>query len=258
MAGELENFLAEYDDATSDVLGSKSATVDTNLERWFEVLDERLAISKITNDLEHRVDFKDWYAKEQARNTGVGGDLHWPSGRENRLAMQLLSFRAMRREEPDLLNFHSQFMASSSNRLDDIVYEVLSQVFSPMARDLRKYIERAYDRVSDVELMAAPASDRAVPITHNSDYAEAIEQLDRLEELILTTNDFPDVEDRDQRAAEISAMRRLLNATRVRVDALISLCYWGLKYVAKKFADVTIGKIASAVLTLIGKITGLW
>lgn len=254
-----EHFLIQYDNATNDILNSKSATIETNLERWFEMLDESHAIAKIVHDLERRGDFKDWYKKETARNTGMGGDLHWPSGRETRLAMQLLVFRAMRRQEPDLLNFHLQFMASSSNRMNDIVYEVVSQIFSPMARDLRRHIERGYDPISDIERMTAPASDRVVLVTHNSaDYAEAIKQLDKLEELIRTTNDYPDLEDRDQRAAEISATRRLFNSARVRVDALVSLSYRTLKYLAKKFADVTIGKAAAGVLNLIGKITGLW
>jgi hypothetical protein len=82
--------------------------------------------------------------------------------------------------------------------------------------------------------------------------------LSRLEELILKANDFPDVEERDQRAAEVSAMRRLLQAARVRVDAFISLCYRGLLYVAKKYADVAIGLSAVAVFGLLGRLTGLW
>lgn len=257
--GRLSRFLNEYDDATSDVVTSRAATIDTNLERWFEVLEDDPVVLKIIQELERRVDFQNWYEKETARNTGMGGDLRWPSGRENRIAMQILAFRAMQQEKPDLLNFHHEFMASSSNQLDTIVYDVTSQVFQPMARDLRKHIERVYDSEIGVEEFAIPASDRTVTIAHNSeDHAVVIEQLDQLEELISTANDFSNVEERDQCAAETSATRRLLNSARVRVDALISLCYRGLLYIAKKYADVAIGLIAASTLALIGKLTGLW
>lgn len=108
--------------------------------------------------------------------------------------------------------------------------------------------------------VSVPAADRIVSINHNStDYAEAVEQLDRLEELIKVQNDYPDSDDdRERQIAEIGATKRIIGAHYARAKVLLSLVYDGLSYLAKKFADIAIGKAATTALGLLGKITGLW
>jgi hypothetical protein len=262
-ATEIELFLDEYGDATNDVASSSSATIDTNLDRWFDVLNDSPEVSKIIADLESRVNFSDWYEKEAARNTGMGGDLRWPSGKENRIAMQVLAFRAMRAEKPDLLNFHHQFMNSSSHQMDTIVYEVVSQIFNPMARDLQKYLVTALakptaDPPSQGQDFSVPASDRAVPLDHNNpDYVIATRDLEIFEEAVRGSNDL-EIDDKEQRLAELGAMRLLLHATKARADVLISLVHKGLLYFAKTFADKAVGALALGLIALLGRLTGLW
>jgi hypothetical protein len=95
------------------------------------------------------------------------------------------------------------------------------------------------------ESFEIPASDRVVRLDHNSaPYTEAMEALDKLEHTLKTANDFDNVEERDQLLAEVSAGKRLLQATLVRVRAVTEVLGTGLKYMAKKFVDGGIGKAA--------------
>jgi hypothetical protein len=81
---QLEYFLSEYDDATNDALNSKSATIETNLERWFEILDETPAIALIVNQLENRVDFRQtwpgFFGCSRCDNDGLPFPLKPPGG----------------------------------------------------------------------------------------------------------------------------------------------------------------------------------
>lgn len=79
-----------------------------------------------------------------------------------------------------------------------------------------------------------------------------------MEELILKGNDFPSVDERDRTAAEVSAIQRVLRATKIRVDLAITLCHRALSSIAKKFVDLLVGKNAGGLLALLGKVTGLW
>ena len=68
-----------------------------------------------------------------------------------------------------------------------------------------------------------PASNRVVPINHNSpEYGDAVKALDDLEHTLKTANDFPgELEEKEQRIAEVRATKDLLEATRVRIDAIL-------------------------------------
>lgn len=147
------------------------------------------------------------------------------------------------------------FMGSST-RYDDMTYEVTSQIFGPMSRDLRRLIERL-GRADGP--FAVPAADRVVTLDHNKpEYAETVEALRKVEDAVRETNDYDDLADKEQRIAEIKAGRGLLQAARVRVEALVAVLYRGLKYLSKKFADVSIGEAAKYAFALLGKLTGLW
>jgi hypothetical protein len=262
---EVERTLSNYDDATADVTRSTSSTFDTNLEQWFEVLEEIPAIAKIVRDLEQRIDFAAWYEKAKATEGSMAGsgELKWPAGRENRLATQLSLFRSFCGHREGYLGFHSTFIGSASPRLDDMVRDVTDQIFAPMARDLRKHIVQLLERVPDIEvvpeLMFIPAADRFVPIDHNNpEYNETLEHIAQLQEAIRGSNEYGDQEEKGQGIAELGAIRRLLDATRARVDVLVSLAFRGLKHIAQKATDVAIATGATALLALLGRLTGLW
>jgi hypothetical protein len=163
----------------------------------------------------------------------------------------------MQKDDPDFVGFYMYFFGGST-RYDHMIQEIVAQIFDPMARDLRAYLYRRISAVAD-DLSEAPASDRTVPLTHNSpEYIEAIESLKKLESTVAVTNDYEDFNDKEQRMAELSAGRRLLEAPQVRADALKAVLYKGLLYLAKKFADHAIGIGATATIAAIGRLIGVW
>ncbi len=257
MTDNLSDLLQDLDDATQDVTYSNSGTFEANLARWFEIIDEAPALNRVIAELVQSVDVDGWY-KERSDTQGSfsgSGQLVWPAG-QKRLAMQVALMRAISNGKPDYGDVDNTFFGNT--KYDDMVANLNQQIFSPMARDLRKHIERRYRSLSDIEKIA-PASDRTVPINHNSsDYAEAVAQLDRLEELLRQANDYPDMEEKERRVAEVGATKRLLSAARVSVDAVLAVAYKTLEAIAKKFTELTIGKVAAGLLHLLGKITGLW
>ncbi|MEH2481887.1 histidinol-phosphate/aromatic aminotransferase/cobyric acid decarboxylase-like protein [Nitrobacteraceae bacterium AZCC 2146] len=101
------------------------------------------------------------------------------------------------------------------------------------------------------------SSDRVVRLDHNSPkYAEAKQALETLEKLLQETNDYPDPEDKEQKIAEISAARRLLQAVRVRVKAIVAVVGAALLYLASAFMTSGIGTAAKIawehILALLG------
>jgi hypothetical protein len=91
-----------------------------------------------------------------------------------------------------------------------------------------------------------PASDRTVSLDHNSpEQKQALEKLDELVAAVKETNDFPgNPEEREQVIAELSAGRRLLEATKVRVSAVQAALQPALKWMLEKAGGAVIGKLA--------------
>jgi hypothetical protein len=133
--------------------------------------------------------------------------------------------------------------------LNDNVQELTEQIFLPMARELRRYLETQIISKRPVSVappgVSAPASDRVVRLDHNSvAYIEVIDALDKLERTLKEANDYPDLEEKEQHVAEISAGRRLLTAVRVRIGVIVAVLSGPLTYLAKKFIDTGISTAA--------------
>jgi hypothetical protein len=251
---ELEGFLSEYEDVTRDVSMSDRTTFNTNLARWFELLDESAAIATTIRQLEALVDFPKWLSENEGDGDLGGGTLRWPRGRE-RLAMQLAAFRWMNADEDNYVKFYGQFNGSSGH-YDDMVHDITNQHFDPMARDLRRYLGRPATTRSETEV---PASDRLVRLDHNNpDYQQAIDNLDETLEALRGFNDFLDEEEKTTHLAEVNAMRRIFDAFAIRPDVIVSLIKNGLKMLADKFVSTAIAKAASAAFAFIGKFLGMW
>jgi hypothetical protein len=93
---------------------------------------------------------------------------------------------------------------------------------------------------------AIPASDRSVSLGHNSpEQRQAIEKIDRLVEAVTQANDLPGTpEDKEQILAELSAGRKLLEATKVRVAAVRATLQPALRWILEKGAAAAVGKMA--------------
>jgi len=169
--------------------------------------------------LENAVDGQKWLdgVIEKIRS-GSPGELTWPLPLNERMGAQLSLFRSFSDQTMDPAGFGFHFFRRQGDDFDAVVSNINSQLFSSLSRDLRRYILRIAASAEPQDHI--PASDRIVRIDHNSQsYNAAIEAVDRLEELIRQANDYEDLEDKEQRLAEISAGRRLLQAVRVRVAA---------------------------------------
>jgi hypothetical protein len=96
-----------------------------------------------------------------------------------------------------------------------------------------------------------PAADRTVTLGHNSTEQKAVlEKVDNLINAVQETNEFPGSEDeKEQTLAELSAARRLLEATRVRIDAIKTTLQPKLLWLAEKAASGIIVKLATDLLT---------
>lgn len=92
---------------------------------------------------------------------------------------------------------------------------------------------------------------------HNSAaYGEAVEALEELEEALRGANDFAEVEEKEQRVAEISAARRLMQSVRVQVKALVGLVKGVAVQFGTKLKDTAIGLAVAKALAALGVIVG--
>jgi len=117
-----------------------------------------------------------------------------------------------------------------------------------MARELRRLFEAELNSPA-----TAPAADRDVSLNHNSQgYLETIEAADEVEKALRETNDFPDQEERQQRIAEVSAVRRLLQAIRIRIEPVVTLLKPLVEQARTKLKDTLVGMAVSKLIGLLG------
>lgn len=243
----------DYRDATDDVLRASADTFERALRDWFSVLDADPSVAGRIKALEASVDFENWYAEgEKTQGSFVGsGTLDWARDRSERLGQTLALFRHFARKEDAYVDFSTSFFYAGS-RYDEMVSKIVRELFEPFARDLLKGLRRAATE-------AVPAADRVVTIDHNSpQYADAARQLETLEKAVIQSNELPDPAEKERVVAEISAGRRLLQATKVRFRALVELLSPAFKQIEKWVNGVgsLITIITAAIAGLV--MLGLW
>jgi len=114
------------------------------------------------------------------------------------------------------------------------------------------------EQVNFVPPKEVPASDRVVTLDHNSErYQTTLKELDALTREIEVKNDYEDVADKEERIAELSAGRRLLQSTRVRAAAVGAVLGPALMWLAQKFAGNLVGDLANSLWALIRSLIGL-
>jgi hypothetical protein len=243
---DFTNFRAVYDELTDEVMRSHKQFMPDNLANWFRTLDTTGEIAAQIQELESGVDFEKWKAELEVSRR-LNRPLVWPQEPEKRLGMQLRLFRsAAESGNGDIIaGYGWQFIPSADPSIDNSARRFIDQVFRPMARDLRRYLEK--------EIATVPAADRSVPLNHNSnEYTETIEAVEEVEKTIREANDFPDQEEKEQRIAEVSAVRRLLEAARVRVEALVLLLKPLAEQAKTKFKETVVGLAINKFLALLG------
>jgi len=146
-------------------------------------------------------------------------------------------------------------MRSGESNYQRLTHAVVSQIFRPTTRDLRRLVEKNWDSIIG---SAIPASDRTVRLDHNSEpYRVTISTVIEVQNAVETTNLFEDEEDRAQRIAELSAGHTLIRAPRVSVEACRSVLVRCLKYLVKQFRDTTVGAVATIALKAVCALFGI-
>lgn len=247
---DFTNFRAVYDELTDDVIRARHQFVAEHLGNWFATLDDTPRVSSIIRELQTGLAVQQFLKDSAATQGGMvgSGTLLWPKDPEKRLGMKLLVFREIAEGRIEAWNFGHDYMYAGGN-LDDNARALADQLFSPMAKELRRYLER---RMSEI-----PAADRIVSLDHNSSaYREAVGALETLERVIREANDYPDPEEKERVVAEVSAARRIFQAASVRIGVVTTLLGAPVLYLAKKFMDTGIGKAAGAVIDAITALIG--
>jgi hypothetical protein len=217
---DFTNFRAIYDELTDEMTRASHQFLPDHLRNWFDQLDNTPRVSEIVARLQDGVDIVGWLQQaEDTKNLEFAGD------REKALGTKLLLFRTFADKKQDIGLFGFRFLRVSRD-VNDNARAFIEQVFSPMARELRRYLEGelAHPDGGEKVPVPVPASDRSVPVAHNSQaYEDADAAMEKLETAIREANDFAEPLEREQREAEVAAARRLLRATLVRLEPLVAL-----------------------------------
>jgi hypothetical protein len=99
------------------------------------------------------------------------------------------------------------------------------------------------------EAESIPAADRSVTVDHNNaEFRDGRAELDKLIDEVRSSNEFSgSPEDKAQAVAELSAVRRLLDATKVRARQLLELAKPALVWIADNFTKETVKELAKTV-----------
>lgn len=254
MTDDAGDLLEEYDDLTRDVSGSNYQLFAENLKRWFQILDSSALITGVISPMELAVNYSLWYEERAKTRSGMigSGRLEWPVDGGKRLGLQLQMFRAFASRSLTVSAFGSLFM--HRDNYDVTTAEIVRQLFDPLSRELRRNLVRAIRNGGAVQ--AAPAADRVVTLDHNSiAYADAVEAVDKLEDLVRGSNELEATE-KAQRLGEIAAGRTLLGATVVRLGAVGATLGSAARYLLKKFVNGVVGQAVRSVWEKLSELLG--
>jgi hypothetical protein len=251
------NFHATYDELTQEVQLAMAALVSERLQEWFAHLDGEPEAAREIARLEGGKNFSAWFATQGRRPHPGSPKFEWPANNEDRLGMQLLLFRSMARGDISAAVLGKMYLPGSGQNVNESSRVFINQYFRPMTKELIRHLRRVGEQQLKAEV---PASDRVVSLNHNSEqYAETVDAAEQLETAIQQANDFPDIEEKEQRVAEVSAVRRLLQAARVRIEPVISLLKPLADQVKTKLSDTLIGMAVTKFLMLLGALIGyIW
>jgi hypothetical protein len=237
---DVDSLLSEYDGLLSDASVSTYEFFGGNLRQWLLFMDRTPEISAIIQNLERSVDFEGWKKEGLIPQSGTGhGRIVLPEDPQARLAIQLGLFRWLSKEEDSPWKFAHEYVSSETN-LNRMISDLVDQVFRPFSQALRRHLNRQ---------LATSASDnsedRIIKLTRDSAWNEAIKALDAAKRALEQANDPIEEEVRSQRVSELAAGRELLHAKQATFGAISATAGSALRWLAVKFADVGVGKLAS-------------
>ncbi len=242
-----EYFLDELEEVTNLAYDTGYADFPKLLERWFYLIsDAPDSIASIMNEVISSTTIDSVMNDMLVEQIGIGNNtLNWPLDKVKRLGGQQILLRAFASTDIDYEKFVGSYFRSFKGDYNDASHEQVRKLFLPHARELDRYIRRR------LEGGAIPGSDRFVPISHNQPIVqEIIAGLENITNQLAGVND-GDPDEKAMLSGELSAGRRLMQATHVRLRAIAEIVVKPLRWIAKKFVDAGIGEIASAMIALV-------
>lgn len=138
MANRYQQSLRELQEAVDEVKRSIFSTFASNLQRFFDVVDNDPLISGLVASLPEQL-YTNWKAQTWGEDGERAHSLSFPSERRARVAIQLRLVREILGNLIPLYSFSSAFFAVGS-RLDDQIAAFVTHVFRPMSTDLIKLL----------------------------------------------------------------------------------------------------------------------
>lgn len=250
------DFWEDYDLRIQQVNLANYKTFSDRIRMWLKVLDSDQDARSETSRLESLVDLSAWREERDATIGGMigSGQLQWPEQDENRLGMQLKLVRQWASSLDAAVNFSMDFFGET--KYDDAVRDLIQQIFLPLTDDLKRHLSRLGR--SPAPQPVAPASDRIVPLNHNSSQiGDALTAVTNVKTALEATNDYEDHDDKEQQIAELTAGESLLKAAKARVAAIKIVLIHCLKYIGEKFADHAIGALVTLAITALLAVFGI-
>lgn len=246
MSYDIEEFLEEYDDFTEQVRSSSMSLFQSRLALWINLVKN--------DDPDIAAHFK-WLMEREGKHYSFdavfmknSGAIDLPTNKLDRLSANINLFMKFNNGLLDPMVF--SYVMTGERNANTALSRMLNVLFDPFTSEFRRYIRQNFDEpVPDAELEIitpeeVPASDRIVSLDHNQAYYVADEALANIEKKLLQNNE-ASPEDKERVIAEISAARRLMQASSIRVKALITLLSGALVWVMSQFAETAVGQAAT-------------
>lgn len=145
-------------------------------------------------------------------------------------------------------NGYYKISASGIRAIEDALQDERSELLQA----LRRYNSEHEKILATIQFF--PASDRIVALNHNSaPYIEAIAKLDETTAAVRSANDIgaASQEEREAVVSELTSLRKLLENTRVRGQAILALAGPAFNWIAKTFTQEGLKRLASEALDAI-------
>jgi hypothetical protein len=245
--GDFANFRAVYDELTDEVNRARYQFLPDHIGNWFKTLDTTPRISAIIDRLEKGVDYRTW--RHALTRAVQNPRIEFPAETEQSLGIKLQLFRNFTVGAPDdFATFGFAFMRTGKN-VNDNAHAVVEQIFMPMARELRRYLQQEFEKV--------PASDRIVTLDHNSDpYARVMEALAEFKKALRDTNLYSDPEEKERNIAEVTATQELLKPNRVNATTVMTIITGVAAHIAIHFSDTILDLLSHNVLDALKGLLG--
>jgi len=249
-----EEFSSEYGDLASDALRVSYKNFSMRLADWLDFIDGSLIAAPVVDTFRDEVDFDAWYAAGVATGGSLVGSasLDWSRDRTKRLAQTLGLVRHLAADQMAFADFNAKFLWAGSAFAEGVA-KIQTEILEPFFRDFLKHVARQVKQAGQV-----PASDRIVTLDHNAPNQRSLDaDLERVEAGMQESNSLRSDADFDRNLAELSAARRLLKASSVRLFALAAVLSPVLAWLGHKTLAGTMSVAVAAVIAAVATMFGI-